>query len=328
MPIDLSSATAVVSLTGLGIICFNENKKRSETLLIHDEMHQPSIIIYQKSDNIADGHKPKKLLGYRYIPIITYNIVELKGRNRNLDMESLSIEINGVGNCTIDGYKKYESGKFNRKSLKSDLNDYRWLVNVEKDELLGSGKINRQPSNYKNSENVGLENSKLFIQNAEFFTESLIVEDPNKSTKEFAKFMRVAIPNEKTDKPIDHREYGYMADYIGAKIEANFVSVKIKIGEIVHTHLLPKTKTPYLIEIKNATSEDNSESDMPIYRSYWETKDSENIDLLNFDETTRLFEDHLQTFDLEKFGGGPGGTRKTCNLVESDAPSIEEFLVG
>ena len=43
MPLNESSATALVRVTGLAIVCFNEQSKRGEVAIIRDDNHRLSV---------------------------------------------------------------------------------------------------------------------------------------------------------------------------------------------------------------------------------------------------------------------------------------------
>lgn len=318
---NLEKSTAIVKFMGLGIMCFNPKKKRCETLLIHNPKHIPMIKVFLKEElngenaREVDGQMMERKLSHFYIPLF--------GMGDNKREEALTIEISGVGKSEIDGYRKYEAKKFDRQSLESDPHDYRWVVNLEQDNLIADGKKIRISN--KSKEITG--KSNLYIKNAEFFTYDLVKPDPNKSkSKEPQFFCRrkfVDSGNKKgATQAIEWSKYGYVANWVGARINAEFVKIKITAGSEESIHLLPKRKVPYLIEIENSTYDAGSESDMPIYQGFWKTKDQNQVDLLIKSELEKEHMDRGLTFD----GGGiPIGTRRTCYLVASHAKSTEDF---
>jgi hypothetical protein len=319
MSIDLSSATAIVKFMGLGIMCFNEKMKRCETLFIHDKNHKPVIKVYLMEDlgttnmKKTDGKNTEPKLSYFYLPT--------SGITNDNEKNTLTIEISGVGNCEIDGYTKYNTANFDRRSLDSDLNDYGWVVNLERDNLLGDGEKKRK----KNKDKT--ETSKFYISNGEFFTYKLVLPDSKqKNVKDpqlFHQRKLHVIQDEKSQtETIEHSEFGYVADYVGARINADFIKIKIKVGEEEHMHLLPKRKVPYLIQVDNALSGGGSVSDMDIYQGFWGINDPKQVDLLIESE---LSQEHVDRHIPFK-GGIPIGTRRTCYLVESDANGIKEFI--
>lgn len=247
MSINESSATAIVSVRGLGIGCFNPEKKRRETALIHDGKHQLSIKILKPTDGI-DGEGPD------YVNVNTY---------RNLKTEDVEISIKGVGNPKIEGYEVYTAEKFDRLNPnESDENDFRWLVDVTNDEmhadkLVKSSDLHRFPM------------TRLVIENGLFYTHNL-----NKDLV-FEKVEKDADGNE-----VGRSAFGNVAETVGAKIESDFVSFKIKVGDEEHAHLFPRNQGPYKIEISNMDYNEDAEiSDMPTYYSYFADSEGTVFDL-------------------------------------------------
>ncbi len=282
MSINESSATAIVSVRGLGIGCFNPEKKRRETALIHDGKHQLSVKILKPS--FIDGTGEDCL---SYVNVNSY---------RNLPAKDVEISIKGVGNPAIEGYEVYTAEKFDRLNTdESDENDFRWLVNVTGNEM-HAGKL------VKSSNRHSFPVTRLSIENGLFYTRSL--------NKEFI--------FEKVEKDADGNEvarsaFGNVAETVGTKIESDFVSFKIKVGDEEHTHLLPRNEgLPYKIEISNMNYDEDAEvSDMPTYYSFFADSEGKVFDLE----------------PLESIAQGRAANQKEfCHPIEGDTDSFWEII--
>lgn len=246
MSIKESSATALVRFTGLGIICFNKEKRRGEIAVIRDERHALAIKVQQP--RFQDGSE-KDIIAYQDI-----------ATHKSLPEEGIEIEIKAVGNSAVDGYEIYQNGDFDRLSS-DDVNDFRWIVNM--DNLHGETSIN------ENSENK-YPITKLFIGNGLFYAHKL---DTN-------------LCFEKVEKDAEGKEtsrevFGNIAETIGVKIESDEVSLKICIGDKEETHLLSRINgLPFRIEISNMDySEDAVFSDMLDYQKYISNPNGTSIEL-------------------------------------------------
>ncbi|HEY0729827.1 MAG TPA: hypothetical protein VGD38_17215, partial [Pyrinomonadaceae bacterium] len=100
MPIQESSATALVRFTGLGIVCFNKQQQRGEIAGIRDHKHVLTIRIQRPV--YQDGAE-KDVIAYK--DVATYE---------NLPKDNVSIEIKASGNPPIAGYQIYQNGEFDR----------------------------------------------------------------------------------------------------------------------------------------------------------------------------------------------------------------------
>lgn len=259
MSINESSATAVVSVRGLSIGCFNPEKKRREIALIRDGQHQLSVKILKPS--FIDGTGEDCL---SYENVSSY---------RNLP-DDVEISIKGVGNPAIEGYEVYETENFDRLNPnKENENDFRWLVNVAGDEmhgdnLVGSSNLDRFPL------------SRLVIENGLFYA---------RDVNEDFYFEKVEIDADGNE--LKRSDFGNLAESTGVKIESDVVSFTIKVGEEEHTHLLPRTDgLPYKIEISNMNyAEDAPVSDMPTYYSYFADAEGRTFDFIQNTEAGKTF---------------------------------------
>jgi hypothetical protein len=330
MSINTRSATAIVRFTGLGILCFNPRKKRAENLFIHDEGHTLSIEIYKpfsaaKSSELAGSGRDeipmdnKEFDGNWYRLIASYSNLDQSQLTRNLDRVDLSIDVSGLGSPEIEGYKRYEPCGFDRLATGDDVDheDFRWMVNVQKDGIFGTGPLAPVAT-------VEAPSTKLFISNAEFYTASIAKDDPETNDQGeilpatdmfFKKIPLVsdgADESAKIDASKNATNFGRMGSDVGAAINADHVQVKIKVGDEEHIHMLPRIHRPYVVYIKNNASD--AESDIPIYRKFWQPTD-EAFDLLTPSEITN-----------QLTGGDFSGARVMCNGVVVEEPaSIPPF---
>ncbi|HEY0429505.1 MAG TPA: hypothetical protein VGC76_17125 [Pyrinomonadaceae bacterium] len=288
MPVRESSATALIRVRGLGIACFNDTRERGEVALIRDTRHTLSIRISKPSFVEEAG-----IDTVSYDDVVTYEAI---------DPMDVSIEINGVGKSVIGGYELFTDGDFNRLSGENDENDLRWIVQMESDELHGHDLIKNDALLEQNSNQV----SRLYIENALFYTSEV------NENFFFEKIKKDAQENE-----IGREDFGYIAETLGAKIEAEYVRFNLKIGFEEHTHVFPRVVgSPVKIEITNTDLKPEAViSDMPDYYRFLQDAGGVNFDLnnVNNDETGEISGDSTTG---EEF----------CHIVWSKQPCIESFL--
>ena len=235
MPIQESSATALVRFTGLGIVCFNEAQQRGEIAGIRDNKHVLTIRIQRPV--YQDGAE-KDVIAYK--DVATYE---------NLPKDDVRIEIKASGNPTIAGYEIYQNGEFDRLGS-HDVNDFRWFVNMSK--LHGDTALQASPQ-----ERYPL--TKIYISNGLFYAHkldrNLFFEKVEKNASGLAMLSEV---------------FGNVAETMGVKIEGAEVLFTIRIGDREETHSLPRVDgLPFRIEIKNMDYNANAiYSDMPDYYKY------------------------------------------------------------
>jgi hypothetical protein len=277
MTVKESSATALVRFTGLGIICFNKDKQRGEVGVIRDNKHQLSIRIQRPvyQEGAADV--------IRYQDIATYE---------KLPKEDVQIEIKAVGKPAIEGYEIYQSGGDFDRLDSPDLNDFRWVVNMNAlhgDATLTPREEDRHPL------------TKIYIGNGLFYAHEL---DTNIY---FEKVGKDASGN--TTQP---EAFGNVAKTIGVKIEGDEVSFTIRIGDQEETHSLERIDgLPFRIEIKNMDYDANAVySDMPDYYKYLSSPTGERFDLVPVVEE----------------GGGAINSMEFCHPIEVDDPMTIDDL--
>lgn len=235
MSVNESSATALVRFTGLGIICFNDEQQRGEIAVIRDDKHQISIRIQRPV--YQDGAEQDVVV---YRDIAAYE---------QLPKENVVIEIKASRDPSLAGYEIYQPGDFDRLGS-ADANDFRWIVSMAS--LHGESPV--RPTGQR-----PYPLTKLYVGNALFYAHKL---DRNLFFEKIEK--------DETGNALQRETFGNVAETIGARIEAEEVSVTIRIGDREETHLLQRLKgLPFRIEIKNMDYGANAVySDMPDYYKY------------------------------------------------------------
>jgi hypothetical protein len=247
MPVNESSATALVRFTGLGIICFNKEKQRGEIAAIRDNKHLLTINIQRPVYQEGGGND---IIVYK--DIATYE---------NLPKEDVQIEIKALGQPAIEGYEIYQSGDFDRLDS-ADVNDFRWIVNM-------STLHDDTALNPTGEQHYPL--SKFYIGNGLFYTHKL-------DTNIF--FEKVEKDAGGTAK--QREDFGNVAETIGVKIEGEEVSFIIRIGAQEKTHTLKRVDgLPYRIKIINMDYSENAVlSDMADYYKYLSSPSGSYFDLM------------------------------------------------
>lgn len=290
MPVIENSATALVRVRGLGIVCFNQARNRGEVALLRDGRHalsikisKPAFVEEAKNDTVS------------YDNIVTYN---------SLDPMSTSIEISGAGNSTINGYEIFKGENFDRLNGEdNDPNDFRWIVKMESDELHGTNLVRNDDLNARNQ----VQANRLFISNALFYTNEI------NEKLFFEKIKKDADGN-----ILGKEEFGYIAETVGAKIESESVIFKLKIGSEEHTHVFPRIiGSPVKIEISNMDPDPKSIiSDMPDYYRFLKDESGIEYDLNNVNN------------DTDTLIGDSTNGEEFCHIVWTDQPCVDAFLTN
>lgn len=251
MSVIESSATALVRFTGLGIICFNEERQRGEIAAVRDDKHSLSINIQRPVYQDGGGND---LLVYQ--DIATY---------LTLPKEGVEIEIKAAGSPAVEGYEVYQSGEFERLGS-ADVNDFRWIVSMNAlhgDASLSPTAQGRHPL------------TKIYIGNGLFYTHRL-------DTNLFFEKVEKDASGGETRREV----FGNVGETIGVKIEGEEVSFHIRTGDREETHTLRRIEgLPFRIEIKNMDYNDNAVySDMADYYSYMSSSTGEQCDLAPLSE--------------------------------------------
>lgn len=286
MPITKSSTTAFINVRGLGIICFNPQKKRCETAIIRNAEHTLTVNVYKPT--FIDGGSSDKL---GYTPIFNRKITEL---------EDISIEISGIGNPKIDGFELFQNGDFNRLNGESDENDLRWILNLEGEEMHGSNLSKNEQFSLAEKPPV----TRLYISNGLFYA----VMPNDKDLPDFP-FFRKNDPFRNVEE-----DFGYIAETLGVNIESDEVVFKLNIGITENTLSLPKIDgIPYKIEITNVDENPDAPlSDLPICYKFLSSNDGMEFDLKPLEQNTA--------------DGKPVRGKQYCHITRVNQESIDNFV--
>jgi hypothetical protein len=245
MPIKESSAALLVRFTGLGIVCFNQQRRRGEIAAIRDTKHLFSARLQRPV--YADGAERD---------LITYQDVAVY---RDLPKEDVRIEIKALSGAAIEGYEIYQRGNFDRLNA-ADVNDFRWIVRMEA--LHGDAPLSPTgQSPYPLS--------KIYIENGFFYTHKL-------ATDFFFEKVKTGAGG-----AAQREAFGSVGETVGVKIDADEVSLRISVGAREESHTLKHVDgLPYRLEILNMDySEDAVYSDMADYYGYLSSPTGERFDL-------------------------------------------------
>lgn len=245
MSVQESSATALVRFTGLGIICFKQDRQRGEVAVVRDNKHLLSVRIQRPVFKEGSGDT------IVYQDIASYE---------NLPKQDVAVEIKSLGNSSIAGYEIYQGGEFDRLDS-PDPNDFRWIVNMSA--LHGEAALAKSA---ERSHPL----TKISIANGFYYTHKL-------DTNLF--FERVV--TDASGSAANREVFGNVGETIGVKIDGDAVGFTIRIGGAEETHRLERVAgLPFRIEIKNMDyTEDAVYSDMADYYTYVSSPDGVHFDL-------------------------------------------------
>ena len=237
MPVSRQQTTAFVNVRGLGIVCFNPSLQRCETAIIRHGMHQLSIDISRPGLVEGAGANATGFNSLFNLPIP--------------ELDDVTIEISAIGETYYKGYEIFQSGGFDRLNGPNDDNDIRWIINLEGDEMHGPG-LARNNSFAERRPPV----TRLYISDALFY--AVIPEGEEIAKTPF--FMKTD-PRDNTT-----REFGYLAETMGANIEAEGVQVKITIAGSEQILTYDRVDgSPLRIEITNVDDRpDAMATDLPV----------------------------------------------------------------
>ncbi|MDX6613561.1 MAG: hypothetical protein QOD75_2747 [Blastocatellia bacterium] len=245
MSVNESSATALVRFTGLGIICFSQERQRGEIAVIRDHKHTLTVKIQKPAYQEGGG-----------IDIIAYQDI---ASYQKLPKEDVQIEIKVAGKPVIQTYELYQPGDFDRLDC-ADVNDFRWIVNMST--LHGGTPL--APTR-KRDHPV----SKIAISNGLFYTYKL-------DTNLFFEM----VEKDPSGHPAQREVFGNVGETIGVKLEGDEVNFTIRVGGREETHTLRRVEgLPFKIEIKNMDYSDNAVySDMADYYGFVASQSGKQFD--------------------------------------------------
>ncbi len=245
MSLKESSATALVRFTGLGIVCFNKEKRRGEVGVIRDNKHTLSVKIQKPV--LQDGGNDTIV----YKDIATY---------RELPKEDVTIELKAADGGAVEGYEIYHRGDFDRLDS-PDPHDFRWIVHM--DSLHGDASL--RPTGERRHPLT-----KLYIAGGLFYTHKL---DTNLFFEKLEK--------DSGGRVVRREVFGNVGETIGVKLEGEEVVFKISAGGREETHTLKRVEgLPYRVEIRNMDYNTNAVySDMEDYYGCLASPDGSQFDL-------------------------------------------------
>jgi len=253
MSVNESSATALVRFTGLGIVCFNEDRQRGEIAAIRDNKHTLTIRIQKPV--FQDGADRDIIV---YQDIAAYE---------KFPKDNVQIEIKASGNPAIKDYEIYQSGDFDRLDS-ADVNDFRWIVNLHT--LHGASDLAPTAK-----QNYPL--AKIYIENGLFYAHKV---DRNLYFEKVEK--------DSSGATTQREDFGNVGETMGVKIEGDEVKFTLRIDDREETHLLKRVAGfPYRIEIRNMDYDaDAVYSDMPDYYQYLSSSSGKQFELTPISEDT------------------------------------------
>ncbi len=284
MPVSRKSATAFVQVRGLGITCFNTVEGRNETAIIRNGNHKLSVRVMRPEFEEVSG---KDAFRYAEIELPDFDPADVT-----------AIEIGGAqksGGCEIflgDGFDRLDYSA-------SDENDFRWIVNLEGDELHGAG----------------LESNAAFVDSRPAVTRLHIDGGLYYAVMPSASLIAKTPYFDKKDPRTGKSEpFGYLAETMGVNLDPDEVLVTISCGDVRHTVALKRHEgLPYKIEISNVDPDpDAMLSDLPVCYQFLRDKDGLEFELVPQDEASD--------------SGGPVIGRNFCHLARVNKSSIDSFV--
>jgi hypothetical protein len=273
MPIDTSSAAAIVRFAGLGVLSMAEGNRQAKNLFLHEAGHTLTVEIFKplvermKAFYSTYPWEAEGLAAFKRFPddaescalykrLAVYedlDVSQMDTQNGSLD---ISIDVSAAEGAEFEGVQtfKHPTPSIDRMAPDDYKNDIRWMVSSY---MLGRRSAMAMAA-------LTCPTTELRIRNATLYTETLAA-DENKNALVFKKVRDIAGA---APEWAAAETFGSISDEIGAVIDAKIVKVEVTIGTEVHTHMLPKLELPYVIYIKNNAAV--SGSDMPIYRRLYD----------------------------------------------------------
>ncbi|HEX8147009.1 MAG TPA: hypothetical protein VF591_07505 [Pyrinomonadaceae bacterium] len=246
MPLNESSATALVRLTGLSILCFNGEQRRGEVAIIRDQKHSLSVKL----------QRPVFQGGGR--DLVVYQDV---AAYRDLPKEGVTIEIEAAGAGAAEGYEVYKGGgEFDRLDS-ADPQDFRWIVHM--DSLHGGAPL--RPTGRRQHPLT-----KLYVRGGLFYTHKLDTE-----------LFFEKVEKDPSGRVLGREVFGNVGETVGVRLGGEEVVFRISVGGREETHTLRRVEgLPFRIELKNMDYNPNAVySDMADYYGYLASPDGGQFDL-------------------------------------------------
>jgi len=248
MPLNESSATALVRITGLAIVCFNEEQRRGEVAIIRDNKHTLSVKLQRP---VFQGGGAGDLVVYQ--DIAAYH---------NLPKQGVRIEIKSAGAGAAEGFEVYKGeGDFDRLDS-ADPQDFRWIVHMDS---LHGGAARLHPTGNGRHPLTG-----LYISGGRFYTHKLDTE-----------LFFEKLEKDSAGQVLGREVFGNVGETIGVTLGGEEVVFRVSVGGREEAHTLRRVEgLPFRIEFKNMDYSDNAVySDMDDYYGYLASPDGRAFDL-------------------------------------------------
>ncbi len=247
MPLNESSATALVRVTGLAIVCFNEQQKRGEVAIIRDQKHTLGVKLQRPV--FQDGGGGDHIV---YQDVASYH---------NLPKEGVHIEIKASGAGAAEGFEVYKGGGDFDRLDSADPQDFRWIVHMD---TLHEG-ASLRPTGRRKHPLTG-----LFIRGGRFYTHKLDTE-----------LFFEKVEKDPSGHVLRRETFGNVGETVGVALGGEEVVFKINVGGREETHTLRRVEgLPFRIEFRNMDYSPNAvSSDMVDYYGYLASPDGRQCDL-------------------------------------------------
>jgi hypothetical protein len=252
MPLNESSATALVRITGLAIVCFNAEQRRGEVALVRDYNHSLSLCLQRPAFQEGGGDH------ILYQDIASYN---------SLPKQGVRIEIKASGAGAAEGFEIYRSGEEFDRLDSPDPQDFRWIVHMDS-QLHGGVRLRptgrgRYPL------------TPFYISGGRFYTHKLDTE-----------LFFEKVEKDSAGQVLRREPFGNVGETVGVALGGEEVVFKIDIGGREETHTLRRVEgLPYRVLLRNMDHSPNAVySDMPDYYSYLASPDGRAFDFAPVDE--------------------------------------------
>ena len=248
MPLNESSATALVRITGLAIVCFNEEMKRGEVAIIRDNKHTLSVKLQRPVFQEGGGGD---LVVYQ--DIAAYH---------DLPKQDVRVEIKAAGAGAAEGFEVYRPGADFDRLDSPDPQDFRWIVHMDS---LHGGAARLRPTRRGRHPLTG-----LYISGGRFYTHKLDTE-----------LFFEKVEKDPAGQVLSREVFGNVGETVGVTLGGEEVVFKLSVGGREESHTLRRVEgLPFRIEFKNMDySPDAVYSDMDDYYGYLASPDERAFDL-------------------------------------------------
>ncbi|MBV8859838.1 MAG: hypothetical protein JOZ02_23095 [Acidobacteria bacterium] len=252
MPLNESSATALVRITGLAIVCFNEEQRRGEVALLRDQHHSLDIKLQRPAFQKGGGGDH-----IVYQDIASYH---------SLPKEGVRIEIKAAGAGAAEGFEIYRNGEEFDRLDSPDPQDFRHIVHMD---LLHDG-ARLRPTGHGPHPLTG-----LYISGGRFYTNKLDTE-----------LFFEKVEKDAAGHVLRREPFGNVGETVGVALGGEEVVFKITVGGREESHTLRRVEgLPLRVVITNMDHSPNAVySDMADYYGYLASPDGRAFDLAPVDE--------------------------------------------